>query len=46
MPFETRPCPCGLGLTSYWENDARGIPPHVSAISAPRRSFPTIGPRC
>ena len=26
MPFETRPCACGSGLTSYWENDARGIP--------------------
>ena len=22
----TRPCPCGSGLPSWWENDARGIP--------------------
>jgi hypothetical protein len=21
-----RPCPCGSGLGSYWQNDARGIP--------------------
>ena len=21
-----RPCPCGSGLLSWWENDARGIP--------------------
>lgn len=21
-----RPCPCGSGLQSWWENDARGIP--------------------
>lgn len=20
------PCPCGSGLDSHWENDARGIP--------------------
>jgi hypothetical protein len=22
----TRPCPCGSGESSWWENDARGIP--------------------
>ena len=21
-----RPCPCGSGKMSYWQNDARGIP--------------------
>jgi hypothetical protein len=21
-----RPCPCGSGKISYWQNDARGIP--------------------
>jgi len=21
-----RPCPCGSGLSSWWENDAKGIP--------------------
>lgn len=21
----TRPCPCGSGLDSYWQKDARGI---------------------
>ena len=21
-----RPCPCGSGKSSWWENDARGIP--------------------
>lgn len=21
-----RPCPCGSGLSSSWQNDARGIP--------------------
>lgn len=21
-----RPCPCGSGLDSWWEHDARGIP--------------------
>lgn len=24
MPI--RKCPCGSGLDSYWQNDARGIP--------------------
>ena len=24
--YETRPCPCGSGLDSHWESDARGIP--------------------
>lgn len=23
---QSRPCPCGSGLDSYWQNDARGIP--------------------
>lgn len=22
----SKPCPCGSGLASWWENDARGIP--------------------
>lgn len=22
----SRPCPCGSGLDSHWEHDARGIP--------------------
>jgi hypothetical protein len=24
--YQARPCPCGSGLDSYWQNDARGIP--------------------
>lgn len=24
--YEARPCPCGSGLDSYWQNDARNIP--------------------
>lgn len=24
--YEVRPCPCGSGLPSRWETDARGIP--------------------
>jgi hypothetical protein len=24
--MKTRPCPCGSGKDSYWQNDARGIP--------------------
>ena len=24
--MKARPCPCGSGLDSYWNNDARGIP--------------------
>jgi len=24
--MSSRPCPCGSGLDSYWQNDARGIP--------------------
>lgn len=23
---DARPCPCGSGKNSYWQNDARGIP--------------------
>lgn len=23
---KARPCPCGSGLDSYWNHDARGIP--------------------
>lgn len=23
---DSRPCPCGSGKPSWWENDARGIP--------------------
>lgn len=23
---QARPCPCGSGKSSYWQNDARGIP--------------------
>jgi hypothetical protein len=26
MPIRSRPCPCGSGQESWWENDARGIP--------------------
>jgi hypothetical protein len=26
MRVGARPCPCGSGLNSYWNNDARGIP--------------------
>jgi hypothetical protein len=26
MPDDSRPCPCGSGLSSRWANDARGIP--------------------
>lgn len=24
--MNVRPCPCGSGKDSYWQNDARGIP--------------------
>lgn len=24
--YHNKPCPCGSGKTSWWENDARGIP--------------------
>jgi len=24
--YQIRPCPCGSGKDSWWENDARGIP--------------------
>jgi hypothetical protein len=24
--YQVRDCPCGSGLDSYWQNDARGIP--------------------
>jgi hypothetical protein len=24
--YDNRPCPCGSGLASHWESDARGIP--------------------
>lgn len=24
--YDVRPCPCGSGLGSTWQNDARGIP--------------------
>lgn len=24
--MKSRPCPCGSGQESWWENDARGIP--------------------
>lgn len=24
--YDSRPCPCGSGEDSWWENDARGIP--------------------
>lgn len=26
MSTRARPCPCGSGLDSYWNHDARGIP--------------------
>ena len=26
MSYKIRPCPCGSGLDSWWELDARGIP--------------------
>jgi hypothetical protein len=26
MSHRVMPCPCGSGLDSYWQNDARGIP--------------------
>jgi len=26
MAHKSRPCPCGSGLESYWQHDARGIP--------------------
>jgi hypothetical protein len=26
MSNKMRPCPCGSGQESWWENDARGIP--------------------
>lgn len=26
MTGDTRPCPCGSGLPSRWQKDARGIP--------------------
>jgi len=26
MSYRVMPCPCGSGLDSYWQNDARGIP--------------------
>lgn len=26
MALKFRPCPCGSGLESFWQNDARGIP--------------------
>ena len=26
MANDNRPCPCGSGEPSWWENDARGIP--------------------
>lgn len=24
--YQSRPCPCGSGKDSWWQNDARGIP--------------------
>jgi hypothetical protein len=24
--YDSRPCPCGSGLASTWQSDARGIP--------------------
>jgi hypothetical protein len=24
--YDHKPCPCGSGLPSWWESDARGIP--------------------
>jgi hypothetical protein len=26
MAYKPRPCPCGSGRESFWQNDARGIP--------------------
>jgi hypothetical protein len=45
MPSDARPCPCGSGLTSHRENDARGAALSdlsVSSISnQPSRASPS-----